>query len=83
MYPFVLDSIKQHEIINGYNNYNKNDKSCYDFHKISSYKYIVLSIQKEVNFEANLLRGIDDVRTYFFQFVTCWFILKITNDTKK
>jgi hypothetical protein len=54
MYPLVLDSIKQHEIINGYNNCNKNDKSCCEFHTISSYKYIVLSIQKEINFEAKL-----------------------------
>ena len=55
MYPIVPDSIKQHEIINGYNNCNKNNKSCYEFHKIFSYKGIVLSIQKEVNFEANQL----------------------------
>ena len=49
MYPFVLNGIKQHAIINGYNNCNKKDKSCCEFHKISPYKYIVISIQKEVN----------------------------------
>jgi hypothetical protein len=49
MYPIVLNGIKQHEIINGYNNCGKNDKTCCGLHKISPYKYIVLSIQKEVN----------------------------------
>jgi hypothetical protein len=50
MYPIVLNGIKQHEIINGYNNCSKNDKACCEFHK-----HIFLSIQKEVNFEADLL----------------------------
>jgi len=52
MCSIVLDGIKQHEVINGYNNYNKNNKSCYELHKISTYGYIALSIQKEVNTEA-------------------------------
>ena len=50
MYP-IRNGIIQHEIINGNNNCDKNDKSCCEFHKISPYKYIVLSIQKGINSE--------------------------------
>ena len=57
MYSIILNGIKQHEIINGYNNRSKNDKTCCECHKIFPYNYIVSSIQKEVNLEAILLRG--------------------------
>jgi hypothetical protein len=46
MYSIVLNRIKQHEIIDGDNNYGKNDKSGHEIHKD-----IVLSTQKEVNFK--------------------------------
>ena len=65
MCPVILDRVIQHEIINGYNNRNKNDKFYCGFHRISPYKYIVFSIQKEVNSEANLLQEIEKVRLLF------------------
>ena len=55
MHLFMLDSIIQHSIIHGYHDCNENDKTCCEFHKTSPFKYIVLSIQGDINFKAKLL----------------------------
>lgn len=52
----------QHEIINGYNNGNKHDKTCSKVHALSPDNSIVLLMQKEVNLEANLLPLVDAFR---------------------
>src|ERR1035437_463713 len=69
MYPIVLNSIIQHEVINGYNNYNKNNKSCYEVHEISTYNDIIYSIKKDVNFKANLLQLVYLCKGYYANFI--------------
>jgi hypothetical protein len=66
MYPLVPNSIKQYEIINGYNNYNKNDKFCYEIHKDYLLTNTLSSqFKKKSILRLTLLQGIGEVRTYF------------------
>lgn len=93
MYSIVLDSIKQHKIIDRYNNCNKNDKPCYEIHKIISLQihYSLNSKrnqQIEVILRSNLLENRESnittqLASIFKAFEDCRLVQQIREEIEK